>query len=554
LKARFKFVSYLWGRAAAGRVQPRAAILRLAAAAAVMQLAGACWAQQLVNDPIIQANFTGISPIGSGIGNITQMTFGPDGRLYVATFTEGIKRYDYSPTGGLTNGTTVWSRPNDFAGGQFNGSLGIAFHQDPLLGSVMYIAPAVSSSFDPTLNRVQSIIRLTDSDHDGLWGETAAGEVNQAIVDNLRVTDLHQVNHLLVRGNTLYAGIGSRTRTGGERSEYGGGPNPDDGEFSYTGSINWIRDLTRLSADATTPNLAGFTIEPHTSTLPFTSTDPGKLTVYSTGFRNVFGLATDADGQLWVTMNQNEDPLKPDELHRSNFKDDHRFPKFNEVSGDWKQNSAALEAGYFQTFKDPVATLGDHASADGIDFTYVNSAFAGHPFIVRFAGGLKDLVAVDPDTGAVRRVVTGFNNPLDVLTDPAGNLLVGAYGGAGQIFRVSLAPGLGLVFGDLDGNGLIDAQDWATQRDNFNADLAGLSLLDAYGRGDLNSDLKNDALDFALFKTAFDDRNGAGAFATMLKAPEPGAATLAAAAVAMVLATARRRRSGQVASSLHHLS
>ncbi|MBA3484685.1 MAG: PQQ-dependent sugar dehydrogenase, partial [Pirellulales bacterium] len=433
------------------------AIARAWAIAILLVTAASAQAQQLVVDPLVQNNFSGICTVGTSVGNITQMTFGPDGRLYVATFTGGIKRYDYSPTGGLTNGTTVWSRPSDPGAGQFNGSLGVAFHQDATLGTVMYIAPAVSSGFNVTLNRTQSILRLTDNDNDGAWGEAASGEVNQPIVNNLRVTDLHQVNQLLIDDDTLYVGIGSRTRTGGDVSELAGAASTDDGEFSYTGAINWIRDLTQMSSNTVTPNLAGHGItQHHTNTLPFTSNDTGKLTVYSTGFRNVFGLAMDSGGQLWATMNQNENPLKPDELHRSDFKDDHKFPKKNEVSGDWKVNAAATGAGFFQNFEDPVATLGNNASANGLDFTDVNDAFAGHAFTVRFSQG-DDLIAVNPATGQVRPIVTGLSNPIDVLTDPLGNLLVGTHGGGGRIYRVNLFEGAGVVFGDLNRSGAIDA-------------------------------------------------------------------------------------------------
>ena len=197
-------------------------------------------------------------------------------------------------------------------------------------------------------------------------------------------------------------------------------PNPDDGEFAYTGSINWIRDLTALSGDTTTANIAGFNItQQQTDTQPFTSTDTGKLTVYSTGFRNVFGIAMDDEGEIWATMNQNEDPLKPDELHHSFYQDDHGFPKKNEVSGDWKQNADALGAGFFQSSKTPVALLGDHASADGIELTYRNHAFAGHPFVVRFNVG-DDLLAIDPTTGAITQVATGFSDPLEVVARPVG--------------------------------------------------------------------------------------------------------------------------------------
>jgi glucose/arabinose dehydrogenase len=498
-------------------------------------------AQQLVNDPLIMSNFAGISEIGAGIGNVAQMTFGPDGRLYVATWTNGVKRYDYNPAGNLTNEKLVWSRPS--SGSQLNGSLGVAFHEDPTLGTVMYLAPAVTSSFNVEVNITQSIIRLTDNDGDGNWGEAGAGEVNQAIVDNLRVTDLHQVNQLLVRDDTLYAGIGSRTRTGGQISEYGGAPNPDDGEFAYTGSINWIRDLTQLSGDTTTANVSGFNImQHHTDVRPLTSADTGKLTVYSTGFRNVFGMAFDGEGQLWASMNQNEGSFqKPDELHRSDFQDDHQFPKRNEISGDWKANAAAVAAGYFQNFEDPVALLGNNASANGFDFTNRNDAFAGHAFIVRFSNG-DDLLAVDPDTGNWRQVVTGLSNPLDVLTDPQGNLLVGQFGGGGKIFRLELFPGSN-IFGDLNRSGMVDSADWMILRDNFNSDLTGLTPTEAMARGDLNGDFHNDRFDFALFKTAYNEANGSSAFSQLLNVPEPPAAIQLAAIVAAALLLAGARKS-----------
>jgi glucose/arabinose dehydrogenase len=512
----------------------KSAVAITALAIALLAARPAC-AQQLAGSPLVQANFTGVSLVGSGVGNPTQMVFGPDGKLYVSTFTSGVKRYDYSPAGGISNGVTVWSRPADNAAGQLNGSLGVAFHQDPTLGTVMYIAPAVSSNFIPTLNRIQSIVRLTDNDGDGAWGETAGGEVNQAIVNNLRVTDLHQVNQLLVDDDKLYVGIGSRTRTGGQVSEYGGAPNVDDGEFAYTGSINWIRDLTQLSNNTTTANLAGFTInQHHTNTQPFASTDAGKLTVYSTGFRNVYGMAIDGDGQLWATMNQNENPLKPDEIHRSNYKDDHGFPKINEVSGDWKQNQAAIDAGFFQTFKEPVATLGNNASANGLDFTDRNGAYDGYAFAVRFSNG-NDLLAVNPRSGNVQSIASGFSAPIDVLRDPAGNLLVASYNG--QIHRMSLKAGVGVALGDLDLNGAVNAADWTLQRDGFGANLGSLTSVEALTHGDLNGDLQSTEYDFAIFKAVYDERNGAGSFAAMLQVPEPTAAALGMVAVGLVAIT-----------------
>jgi hypothetical protein len=60
-----------------------------------------------------------------------------------------------------------------------------------------------------------------------------------------------------------------------------------------------------------------------------------------------------------------------------------------------------------------------------------------------------------------------------------------------------------LDVGDFNGNGMVDAGDWPTVRDNFNADLAGLSLLQRYARGDLNNDGRNDRLDFATQANGF---------------------------------------------------
>jgi glucose/arabinose dehydrogenase len=483
--------------------------------------------QTLASSSVVQSNFTSLSQIGAGVGDVTQMAFGPDGKLYVATYTHGIQRFDYSPNGSLTNGVTVWSRPNDAANGQFDGSLGLAFHQDLALGTVMYIAPAVSGGFNVALNRTQSIIRLTDNNHNGSWGE--AGEVNQASVNNLRVTDLHQVDQMLVKDNTLYVSIGSRTRTGGNVSELGGAPNADDGEFSYTGAVNWIRDLTHLDGNTTTPNLAGFNItQPQTDTQPFTSTDVGKLTVYATGFRNPYGLAMDSSGQLWSTMNQNENPLKPDELHRISFQEDHKFPKKNEVSGDWKTNPTALAAGFFQTSKVPVALLGNDASADGIDFTYRNRAFAGHPFVVRYATG-NDLLAIEPTTGTLTSIATGFSQPLDVTTDPFGNLLVGTYGGGGTIYRLTLVNNAG----DFNSDGMVDAADYVVWRNTL-----GQSGADLAADGDGNDVVEQ--ADYNIWRSRFGKLNSAGAGAAAA-VPEPGATGLLFVAAFAILGAVRCR-------------
>jgi hypothetical protein len=95
--------------------------------------------------------------------------------------------------------------------------------------------------------------------------------------------------------------------------------------------------------------------------------------------------------------------------------------------------------------------------------------------------------------------------------------------------------------GDFNGNGMIDAGDWPTVRDNFNANLTGMTLLQRYARGDLNNDGRNDGLDFAQFKALFDAANGSGAFVAMLSGAVPEPTALVLLAIGVVGAAVRCR-------------
>ena len=100
--------------------------------------------------------------------------------------------------------------------------------------------------------------------------------------------------------------------------------------------------------------------------------------------------------------------------------------------------------------------------------------------------------------------------------------------------------------GDFNGNGTIDPGDWPTVRDNFNANLTGMSLLQRYARGDLNNDGRNDRFDFAQFKALFDAANGAGAFNAMVSGvPEPTSLAVLVIGIGCFAARPRRRARGQ---------
>jgi endonuclease/exonuclease/phosphatase family metal-dependent hydrolase len=87
---------------------------------------------------------------------------------------------------------------------------------------------------------------------------------------------------------------------------------------------------------------------------------------------------------------------------------------------------------------------------------------------------------------------------------------------------------------DLDGSGLVDALDWGVLRSNQHADLSGYSADEAWRRGDITGDFRNDFADFVEFKTMFEGANGPGSFAAMLAVPEPATATLALLAWSVV--------------------
>ncbi len=407
-------------------------------------------------------NFT-IARAGSAVGDVAQMAFAPgdNNHIYVATYGQGILRYDYSPTAGLSNGLTVVPSATLSQGGT-NGSLGLAFQQDPTLGTVMFIAPAFNFTTQNNLQN-QSIVRLTDTNHDGTWG--GAGDVNQAIVNNLQLGGIHWVDNLQVVGNSLYVAIGSRTQNGGITTTQGNQADP--GETEYSGTVSYIQDLTQISANTTTANVAGFTISnPKTDTQAFTSTNTGKLRVFSTGFRNDYGIAFDDSNKLWVSMNQNEGPLLPDELHQTRYQADNGFAKQNDLVGDWKsgasvQSQQAIAAGFFapQNSMTPVALLGNDAAAGGLAFLpqqILPANLRGDAVVARWVRG--DVVIVDPASGATQTFASGFTNPLDVVRDPFGNMLIGEEATNGNIYRISANL---IAASNLTWNGTSNSQ-WST--------------------------------------------------------------------------------------------
>ncbi|MBD2498232.1 sorbosone dehydrogenase family protein [Nostoc sp. FACHB-280] len=388
---------------------------------------------------------------------ITQLAFGPDQRLYASTTNTGVLSFAYNKKTGLLSDRQTATNIS---------GLGIGFD-----GNTMYLSAN---------NR---LVRLNDSNNNGLWGET--GETNVNIVEGIPLGD-HSANQIQIRNHTLYLGIGTRTIDGRNRL-FG---QDTFGETSYGGTISWIQDLTRVSDlhnAAQLQNETGQLLQDtdfFTASNPYSSTAIDKLIVHSSGARNPFGLALDRDGNLWFTNNYGradsngdgtstphpQDALDADfsnDVHDQLFK---AVPKadYGYANDNWRNNPDALASGFFDannlvrsttfdnlytnsyTLHDPQNPdgLGPSSSADGIAFYLGNSLpsqFQDKAFIARWNRGpitetdrenslsYGDIVLVDPETGEVTQIADGFRNPLAILADSQGILIADYNGGIQRI-------------------------------------------------------------------------------------------------------------------------
>ena len=97
--------------------------------------------------------------------------------------------------------------------------------------------------------------------------------------------------------------------------------------------------------------------------------------------------------------------------------------------------------------------------------------------------------------------------------------------------------------GDLNGDCSLTAADWMQFQSGQHVNLTGLSRNDAYKKGDLNGDFRNNYADFVIFKEAYESANGTGAFALLvLQVPEPSPFIFIAILTAELLGRRRRRK------------
>ena len=80
-----------------------------------------------------------------------------------------------------------------------------------------------------------------------------------------------------------------------------------------------------------------------------------------------------------------------------------------------------------------------------------------------------------------------------------------------------------IAVGDLNGDGQITPADWSQFKAGQGTSFAGLTSMQAFAKGDLDGDFDHDLADFLVFRVAYNNAHGAGAFAALVgEVPEPG--------------------------------
>lgn len=121
------------------------------------------------------------------------------------------------------------------------------------------------------------------------------------------------------------------------------------------------------------------------------------------------------------------------------------------------------------------------------------------------------------------------------------DLDISMLGGGGFVAVFMTAPHNGIL-GDLNFDTFVNAADWTLFKTGQGSDFTGLSLVEAYQKGDMNGDYLHDLADFWLFRTAYDEHNGSGSFARLVGVPEPSGLLLSSIGAYCASIGWRRRR------------
>lgn len=397
----------------------------------------------------------------------TSLTFGPDGRLYAATLTGTIYRYDVAADGSLANEFPI-TTVRTLNGNTNRTVIGLTFDPastaiDPILwvsDNFMYVGNADVPDWSSKIDR------LTGPDL----------QVGETVLVNLpRSAHDHEANSIAFGPDgKLYFSMGSNTGMGYPDVAWANRP-----EAQLSGAILRLDPAAlpgTLPLDVKTAD-GGGDYDPNAAGAP--------LTIHATGVRNAFDLVWTSAGRLYAPTNGSAaganlpavtDPLpascgsridaatngaytysgpafatifgnpvaQTDFIHKVEAGGYYGHPNparcefiaygGNPTSGAdaWQESQYPVGVAPDRNFRSAdVFDAGLHASANGT-VEYRSSAFGGkltgELLVMRYSAG-KDVEVVDisgPD-GAVRGITTGvsgfggFAEPLDIAENPSGS-------------------------------------------------------------------------------------------------------------------------------------
>jgi hypothetical protein len=508
----------------------------------------------------------------TGASNATQLAFGPGPNpdltyLYMSSNSRGVRRAVYDPVTGLSGLTTIL--PN------IRGN-GVALRTNASGQNEMYLSEPYSASNLGFSRLWKVVDSDGDGDFADAGGSQMAAIVRGIPRDDHGLNHIQIVGNSLYVGNGVRTRNGDFQTFSGDtfgESAYGGTilriANLDNVE-----TVNDSAGFYPATPNPTQYSNLVKGIDP-VSGSPFTSTEDDKLRAIAAGARNPFGLATDKNGDLFFTnnfqrvenhvfdRNNSGAAASGDAFGGDGFSDDihDQLYKVEELADygyrntNWQTSSQATGAGFFAanrakasiTFDNwdtPNATdddaehpssdpphnpanpdgLGPHSSSNGLDFFYDvggSSDFDGLAFVARWNstvndGGqsltFRDVVSVDPTTGDVSRVLFDVNQPLDILADGFGNLLIVEYNSG----LLQATPNI--LEGDYNRDGTVDAADYVTWRDQLGTE--GSNLI-----ADGNRNGKIDQGDYDVWKSNVGLTAGSGAVSNG-SVPEPATSAL----------------------------
>jgi glucose/arabinose dehydrogenase len=166
------------------------------------------------------------------------------------------------------------------------------------------------------------------------------------------------------------------------------------------------------------------------------SPDGEIVEIYARGFRNPYDIAWDGSGRLYATDNgRDPDPATGespgDELHLVHPGEEHGYPYY--------ECSVCFGIPDGIEVIDPLRETIPHAAITGITAYIIEDypAYYDDLFFVLWSAfeGAQKVVRFSPDTGEVSDFATGFAQPIDITTGPDGSLYTVDYA-TGIIFRI----------------------------------------------------------------------------------------------------------------------